>query len=63
MYNSQRDFDFNDNPKKTNCPNIVEFINATCRFYPGAETIAQDAYDKYVTATESRTFQVKRGKK
>ena len=54
MYNSQRDFDFNGNPKKTNCPNIVEFINATCRFYPGAETIAQDAYDKYVRWCSSK---------
>ena len=54
MYNSNRNNEYLANPRKTDCPNIVEFIKETCTFYYGCDTIAQEAYDKYVRYCSDR---------
>lgn len=54
MYNSRRNNEYLAEPRKTNCKNIEIFINATCRFYFGASTIAEDAYAKYVGFCKDR---------
>lgn len=46
-YISKSNQEITKNPRKTDCPNILFFIQDTCRFCPGADTITEDAYEKY----------------
>ena len=57
MFRSQGNNEYLANPRKTNCKNIEQFIKETCHFYAGAQTIAQDAYDKYVRYCNDRSLE------
>lgn len=57
MYTSNSMQSITQDPKKTSCPNIVEFINDTCRFYPGGEMITEEIYDKYVQYCKDRNLE------
>ena len=54
MYRSNSIQTITEDPQKTSCPGIVEFINDTCKFYPSCETIAEEVYDKYVQYCKDR---------
>lgn len=47
MYNSNSMQTIVENPRKSTCPAVIEFINDTCSFYPQCETTAEDVYDHY----------------
>lgn len=56
MYNSERNFRTTHNPRETKCPHVIEFIQDTCKFYPGCDTITEEAYDKYVKYCKDRNY-------
>lgn len=53
---SDRNIRVTENPRKTNCPHIIEFIKDTCMYSFGCRTITEDAYDKYVRYCRDRGY-------